>query len=67
MMRKTEENVCQRKKLRNTVPLLCAPRKTEEKCDSKTKFEKHSACVVCREKMLMECRQVSTGEHEGER
>jgi hypothetical protein len=29
MVRKTEENVIQRKKLRNTVPVLCAPRKTE--------------------------------------
>jgi hypothetical protein len=30
MVRKTEENVIQRKKLRNTVPVLCAVRKTEE-------------------------------------
>jgi hypothetical protein len=30
MVRKTEENVIQRKNLRNTVPVLCAVRKTEE-------------------------------------
>ncbi len=33
----------------------------------KEKFEKHNACIVCSEKMAMECRQVSTLEHEGER
>jgi hypothetical protein len=38
--------------------------KDRRKCDSKKKIEKHSAC---REKMAMECRQVSRGEHEGER
>ncbi len=37
------------------------------KCDSKQKFQKFSACFVCNEKMAMECKQVSTGEHEGER
>jgi len=30
MMRKTEENVIQREKLKNTVPVMCAVRKTEE-------------------------------------
>jgi hypothetical protein len=30
MVRKIEENVIQRKKLRNTVRVLCAVRKTEE-------------------------------------
>jgi hypothetical protein len=67
MVRKTEENVSQRKKLRNTVPVLCAPRKTEENVIQREKFEKHGARIVCSEKMAMGCRQVSTGEQEGER
>jgi predicted nucleic acid-binding Zn ribbon protein len=33
----------------------------------KEKIEKHSACIVCSEKMAMKYRQVSTLEHEGER
>ncbi len=37
------------------------------KCDSKKKFEKHSACIVCSEKMATECGQVSLGEREGEK
>jgi hypothetical protein len=41
--------------------------KDRRKCDSKNFFEKHSACTLCSEKMAMECRQVSTCEHEGER
>ncbi len=35
-------------------------RKDRRKCDSKNFFEKHSACIVCTEKMAMECRRVST-------
>jgi hypothetical protein len=31
------------------------------------KIEKHSACIVCSEKMAMECRQVGMLEHEAER
>jgi hypothetical protein len=34
--------------------------KDRRKCDFKKKFEKHSACIVCTEKMAMECRRVST-------
>ncbi len=41
--------------------------KDRRKCDSKKKFEKQSACIVCSEKMATECGQVSTGEHEGEK
>jgi hypothetical protein len=41
--------------------------KDRRKCDSKKKFEKHSACIVCSEKMATEWGQVSTGECEGEK
>jgi hypothetical protein len=41
-------------------------RQKRKKCDSKKVSEKLSACIVCSEKMAMECRQVSRGEHEGE-
>jgi hypothetical protein len=41
--------------------------KDRRKCDSKNYFEKHGACIVCSGKMAMECRQVSTLEHEAER
>jgi hypothetical protein len=41
--------------------------KDKRKFDSKEKIEKQNAYVVCSEKMSMECRQVSTLEHEGER
>jgi len=41
--------------------------KDRRKCDSKKKFEKHSACIVCSEKMATECRQVSPGECKGEK
>ncbi len=34
--------------------------KDRRKCESKKKFEKHSACIVCTEKMAMECRRFST-------
>jgi hypothetical protein len=42
-------------------------KKTEENVIQRKKIEKHSACIVCSEKMAMECRQVSTLEHEAER
>jgi tetraacyldisaccharide-1-P 4'-kinase len=67
MVRKTEENVIQRKKIEKHSACIVCTEKDRRKCDSKKKFEKHSACIVCSEKMAMECRQVSTGEHEGER
>ncbi len=60
-----QKNVIQRIFLRNTVPVLCAVRKTKENVIQRKKFEKHNACIVCSEKMAMECRQVSTLEHEG--
>jgi hypothetical protein len=50
-----------------TQCLYCYSEKDRRKCDWKNFFEKHSACIVSSEKMAMECRQVSTGEHEGER
>ncbi len=34
--------------------------KGRRKCDPKKKFEKHSARIVCTEKMAMECRRVNT-------
>ncbi len=68
MVRKTEKNVIRTKKiLRNTMPVFVCSEKDRRKCDSKKKIEKHSACIVCSEKMAMECRQVSTLEHEAER
>jgi hypothetical protein len=45
MVRKTEENVIQRKNLRNTVPVLCAVRKTEENVIQRIFFEKQ--CLYC--------------------
>jgi hypothetical protein len=60
-----QKNVIQRIFLRNTVPVLCAVRKTKENVIQRKFFEKHNACIVCSEKMAMECRQVSTLEHEG--
>jgi hypothetical protein len=41
--------------------------KDRRKCDSKKKFEKQSACIVCSEKMATDCGQVSMGEREGEK
>jgi hypothetical protein len=63
MVRKTEENVIQRIFLRNTVPALCAVRKTEENGIQRI-FLRNTVPVLC---AAMECRQVSTLEHEGER
>jgi hypothetical protein len=34
--------------------------KDRRKCDSEKFFDKHSACIVCTEKMAMECRRLST-------
>jgi hypothetical protein len=67
MVRKTEKNASQRKKLRNTVPVLCAARKTEENVIQRKKLRNTVPVLCAVRKMAMECRQVSTGEHEGER
>jgi hypothetical protein len=45
----------------------CVQWERQKKCDSKKKIEKHNAYIVCNHKMAMQCRQVSTDEHEGER
>ncbi len=58
MVRKTEENVIQRKKLRNTVRVFVCSEKEENVIQRK--IEKHSSYIVCSEKMAMESRQVST-------
>jgi hypothetical protein len=41
--------------------------KDRRKCDSKKKIEKCSACIVCSEKLAMECRQLSTKVKSGTR
>ncbi len=51
---------------KHSACIVCSE-KDRRKCDLKIFFEKHSACTVCSEKMAMECRQVSTLEHEAER
>jgi hypothetical protein len=46
MVRKIEENVIQRKSLRNTVPVLCAVRKTEENIIQRKKL-RNTVPVLC--------------------
>jgi predicted nucleic acid-binding Zn ribbon protein len=51
---------------KHSACIMCSE-KDRRKYNSKNFFENHRACIVCGEKMAMECRQVSTGENEGER
>jgi hypothetical protein len=65
MLRKTEKK-CDSKNFfeKHSACIVCSEK--DKKMRFKGKIEKHNAGIVCSEKMAMECRQVSTLEHEGE-